>query len=223
MGVRNSGSQASSLIIRALALREITLSDWWKVLKRELISGLALGGFLGALGLIRIHIWQYTGMANYTVYYHQVGVTIMCAVLGIVLWGCIVGAMLPFVLKKVKLDPATSSAPFVATLVDVTGIVIYLSVAMLVLRGTLLKPPTFVEEQIPAGMVEAVVRDSVADPQGQAFVEIIVQTDDQTAGGRATRVRVPISGIPDGKAPANGTKVRMMMEADHASKLEVVE
>ena len=142
--------------------------------------------------------------------------------MGIVLWGCIVGAMLPFVLKKVKLDPATSSAPFVATLVDVTGIVIYLSVAMLVLRGTLLKPPVFAEEQIPAGFVEATVRDTVADPQGEPFVEIIVQTDEQATTEKATRVRVPLAGVPDGKAPAIGSRVRMKMEADHASSVEVM-
>jgi magnesium transporter len=218
----NSGSQASSLIIRALALREITLADWWRVLKRELVSGVALGGFLGVLGFVRIHIWQLTGMANYTVYYHLVGVTIMCAVMGIVLWGCIVGAMLPFVLKKIKLDPATSSAPFVATLVDVTGIVIYLSVAMLVLRGTLLKTPTFEEVQIPAGLVEAVVRDTVADPEGEPFLEIVVQTDEQTSTGSATRVRVPLAGVPGGVAPVAGSRVRMKMEADHASSFEIV-
>ena len=147
-------------------------------------------------------------------------VTILCAVLGIVLWGCVVGGMLPFLLKKIRLDPATSSAPFVATLVDVTGIVLYLSVAMLVLRTTLLKPARFIEEQIPAGQVEAVVRDSVADPQGEAFMEVTVQTPEQEAHGRATRVRVPLAGLPGGKAPSPGTKVRMQMQADHAARLD---
>lgn len=218
----NSGSQASSLIIRALALREIGLGDWARVLRRELVSGATLGLILGFLGLVRIHLWHWAGLANYTMYYHLVGVTILGAVLGVVLWGCIVGAMLPFVLKKIKLDPAASSAPFVATLVDVTGIVIYLSVAMLVLRTSLLKPPDFVEERIPAGTVEATVRDWVADPEGEPYFEVIVQTDEQTTHHHATRVRVPASGIPGKTPPEAGTRVRLHLEADHANTMEVI-
>lgn len=218
----NSGSQASSLIIRALALREITLPDWWRVLRREVAAGTMLGLGLGALGLIRIHVWQWMGLANYTAYYHQVGITILCAVFGIVLWGCIVGAMLPFLLKRIKLDPATSSAPFVATLVDVTGIILYLSVAMLALRTTLLKPPEFVEVALPAGSAEAVVDSWVADPQGAAFVEIIVRSDAQVAAGQATRLRVPLTGLPGGKVPERGTRVRLDLRAAEADHLEVV-
>lgn len=137
----NSGSQASTLIIRALALREIGLGDWWRVLFRELATGLILGVCIGAIGFFRINLWGWMGwwsddqVANH---YRIMGVAIAATLTGIVLWGSIMGSMLPFVLKKLGLDPAASSTPFVATLVDVTGIIIYFSVAKVVLEGTLL-------------------------------------------------------------------------------------
>jgi magnesium transporter len=133
----NSGSQASTLVIRALALGEVTLRDWWRVARREIGAGLALGAILGAIGFLRITIWSaFTPL--YGPHWLLVALTVSLALVGIVLWGTLVGSLLPFVLRRLGFDPATSSAPFVATLVDVTGLVIYFSVALLVLRGTLL-------------------------------------------------------------------------------------
>ncbi|WP_373044770.1 magnesium transporter [Vulgatibacter sp.] len=134
----NSGSQATSLIIRALALQELRLGDWFRVLRREFATSLLLGLWLGLLGLIRVEGWQWMGWADYTEYSARVAATIGVSLLGVVLWGSLVGSMLPFVLKRMGLDPATSSAPFVATLVDVTGLLIYLGAATLFLTGALL-------------------------------------------------------------------------------------
>jgi magnesium transporter len=134
----NAGSQATSLIIRSLTLGEITVGRWWDVMRRELFSGLALGAILGAVGFIRILVWQKSGLYDYGPHWALVGITVAMTLVGIVLWGSLAGSMLPLLLKKLGLDPATSSAPFVATLVDVTGLIIYFTVALLVLRGTLL-------------------------------------------------------------------------------------
>ncbi len=133
----NSGSQATSLIIRAMALGEFTLGEWWRVLRRELITGSALGLILGLVGFGRIAIWQAI-TPIYGEHWALVALTVGIALVGIVLWGSLAGSMLPLLLKRLGLDPATSSAPFVATLVDVTGLIIYFSVALLLLRGTLL-------------------------------------------------------------------------------------
>ncbi|MCP9750817.1 magnesium transporter [Ferruginibacter sp. HRS2-29] len=134
----NSGSQASTLIIQAMALGEVTLSDWWRVMKRELMSGALLGIILGLIGLLRIVLWQQLHIYDYGTHWQLVGTTICFSLMGIVLWGSLMGSMLPLILKRMKLDPAASSAPFVATLVDVTGIIIYFSVAYFFLKGTLL-------------------------------------------------------------------------------------
>lgn len=134
----NSGSQAATLIIRALSLKEITLKDWWFVMKREIYSGLVLGFILGLIGFLRISIWQHLDWYDYGEFWYLIAFTIFLSLIGIVLWGTLTGSMIPIVLKKLRLDPATSSAPFVATLVDVTGLIIYFSIAALVLRGTLL-------------------------------------------------------------------------------------
>ncbi|WP_347357522.1 magnesium transporter [Bdellovibrio sp.] len=133
----NSGSQASTLIIRAIALREVRLRDWWRVLGREILTGACLGLVLGMIGFIRIMLWP-NRESLYTVHYMQVGMTVAASVVGVVLWGTISGSMLPFILKKVGFDPASASAPAVATLVDVTGLVIYFSVASFFLSGILL-------------------------------------------------------------------------------------
>ncbi len=133
----NSGAQASTLIIRSLALGEVTLKDWSKVLLRELSSGVVLGSILGGIGLLRILLLP-SSPALYGKHYDLIGLTVACSLVGIVLWGTLSGSMLPFLLHKLKLDPATASAPFVATLVDVTGIIIYFSVASLILGGVLL-------------------------------------------------------------------------------------
>lgn len=134
----NSGSQAATLIIRAMALKELNLKDWWYVMKREISSGFMLGSILGVIGLLRIWIWQETGLYDYGVYWLSVGLTVAISLVFVVLWGTISGSMIPFILKKFGLDPATSSAPFVATLVDVTGLVIYFTIAMMILSGKLL-------------------------------------------------------------------------------------
>ena len=134
----NSGSQATSLIIRAIALRELQLRDWWRVALRELPSGLALGAILGFVGFSRIMLWQHFGWATYGDHSVLVAVTVGFALVGVVTFGSLTGSMLPFLLKRLGFDPASASAPFVATLVDVTGLVIYFTVALTVLRGTLL-------------------------------------------------------------------------------------
>ena len=134
----NSGSQAATLIIRAMALQEITLKDWWYVMKKEIISGIFLGALLGIIGFLRIMTWQKTGFYNYGEHWVAIGLSVSVSLIMVVLWGTISGSMIPFVLKKFKLDPATSSAPFVATLVDVTGLIIYFSIAGLFLSGKLL-------------------------------------------------------------------------------------
>ena len=134
----NSGSQASTLIIQAMALGELTIADWWKVMRREIISGFFLGLILGAIGFLRIFLWQQLHIYDYGAYWQLVGYTVAISLMGIVLWGSLMGSMLPILLKRLRLDPAASSAPFVATLVDVTGIVIYFSVAYFFLKGILL-------------------------------------------------------------------------------------
>src|SRR4051795_1768769 len=141
----NSGSQASTLMIRAMALGEVTLRDWWKVMSRELQAGLLLGLTLGVIGVLRVGFWA---MLDARVFHHQppiygehwpqVAVTVGLALVGVVLWGTLSGSMLPFILRRVGADPATSSAPFVATLVDVTGLVIYFSLAFVIMKGAML-------------------------------------------------------------------------------------
>jgi magnesium transporter len=133
----NSGSQASTLVIRALALGELTLGDWWRVMRREVGAGLALGGILGGIGFLRITIWsEFSSL--YGPHWLLVAMTVALALVGVVLWGTLIGSLLPFGLRRLGFDPAASSAPFVATLVDVTGLIIYFSVGLVVLRGTLL-------------------------------------------------------------------------------------
>jgi magnesium transporter len=127
----NSGSQAATLIIRAMALKELTIKNWWFVMRREILSGLTLGFILGTIGFVRIAIWQ-------NLHLFLLALTIFFSLIGIVMWGTLSGSMIPILLKRFKLDPATSSAPLVATLVDVTGLVIYFTIAALLLKGTLL-------------------------------------------------------------------------------------
>jgi magnesium transporter len=134
----NSGSQATSLLIRALALRQLELKDWWRVALREIPTGLALGAMLGLVGIMRITVWQYFGLYDYGQYWPLIALTVFAALIGIVMFGSLTGSMLPFILQRIGFDAASASAPFVATLVDVTGLVIYFSVASIILRGTLL-------------------------------------------------------------------------------------
>jgi magnesium transporter len=133
----NSGSQAATLVIRAMALSEVRLRDWWRVARREILTGLVLGALLGLIGLIRIMVWQAVG-GVYGEHYLLVALTVAGSLLGVVMFGTLAGSMLPFVLRRFGADPASASAPFVATLVDVTGLIIYFTVARLILGGTLL-------------------------------------------------------------------------------------
>lgn len=133
----NSGSQATTLVIRAMALGEIRLRDWWRVIRREVVTGLGLGAILASIGLVRILLWQ--GMFKaYGEHYFLVALTVALSLVGVVLWGAVAGSILPFILRGLGFDPASASAPFVATLVDVTGLVIYFTIAAAVLHGTLL-------------------------------------------------------------------------------------
>ncbi|MBS1597153.1 MAG: magnesium transporter [Bacteroidetes bacterium] len=134
----NSGSQASSIIIRSMALSEISFRDWFFVMRKEIFSGLLLGTILGVVGFLRIFFWQKLNLYNYGEHWYLVALTVAFALVGVVIWGTISGSMLPLLLKKLGADPAASSAPFVATLVDVTGLIIYFSVAFMILKGTLL-------------------------------------------------------------------------------------
>ena len=145
----NSGSQATSLIIRAMALKDVVVRDWWRVMVRELPAGFSLGAMLGGIGFLRIMLWQFLATHHYTVGGYQLGydygphallvaVTVCLGLIGVVLFGSLAGSMLPFLLRRLGLDPASASAPFVATLVDVTGLVIYFSVALVILQGTML-------------------------------------------------------------------------------------
>ena len=139
----NSGSQASTLMIRAMALGEVTLRDWWRVMAREVQAGLSLGVILGAIGVVRVGVWaiigeQYLHRQPYGPHWPLVAITVGIALVGVVLWGTLSGSMLPFLLRRIGADPATSSAPFVATLVDVTGLIIYFSIALVIMRGVML-------------------------------------------------------------------------------------
>jgi magnesium transporter len=134
----NSGSQATSMLIRALALQEVRLADWWRIVLRELPTGLTLGAILGIIGMGRIALWQIAGFYDYGEHWKLIALTIGVALVGVVTFGSLAGSMLPLLMRAIRFDPATASAPFVATLVDVTGIVIYLGIAVMLLRGTLL-------------------------------------------------------------------------------------
>jgi magnesium transporter len=139
----NSGSQASTLIIQAMAVGEVSIEDWWRVMRREILSGLTLGGILGLIGFIRIAVWHQLMQQGviedvYGEYWFLIGFTVSFSLIGVVLWGTLTGSMLPLLLKKLGADPAVSSAPFVATLVDVTGLIIYFSMAWLFLHGIMI-------------------------------------------------------------------------------------
>jgi magnesium transporter len=134
----NTGSQASTLIIQAMAVGEITIANWWRVMRREIIQGLMLGTVLGLIGFTRVIVWAKIVPQVYGTESTRIGLTVGFSLVGVVLWGTLTGSMLPLILKKLGADPAVSSAPFVATLVDVTGLIIYFSVAYFFLQGILL-------------------------------------------------------------------------------------
>ena len=135
----NSGSQSAAFVIRSLALGELTLGDWRRVFVKEFSSGAILGLFLGMIGFCRIMLWQNLHLTNYGTHYVLIAVTVWLSLIGVVLFGTVAGSMLPLILRWVGFDPATGAEPFVATLVDVSGLIIYFSIATLILRGTLLK------------------------------------------------------------------------------------
>jgi len=214
----NAGSQASTLVIRALGLKEIEISDWWRVLRRELAVAGMLGLVIGAIGLFRINLFGWMGwfhdedvMRHYTI----LGWTISLTLIFVVTWGSIMGAMLPFILKKCRLDPASSSTPFVATLVDVTGIVLYFMCAIVILRTTLLKPPAINEDALNAG-VDARVISAKPDADGDPFWTLVVQTPEQAASNSSSVVRVPSKKMPQGGMNV-GDAVHLTFEVDHAS------
>jgi magnesium transporter len=133
----NSGSQATTLIIRAMALGEVTVRDWWRIMRREFLAGFLLGMMLAMIGLVRILVWQAT-FHTYGVHYGRVAATVAVSLIGVVTWGTLAGSMLPFIIRRLGFDPASASAPFVATLVDVSGLLIYFNVAQVILHGSLL-------------------------------------------------------------------------------------
>lgn len=217
----NSGSQASTLVIRALALGEIKLGDWFKVLRREFLVAGMLGIMIGIIGMIRINTFGAFGWfkdPDVATHYGILGVTISVTLFGIVLWGSIMGAMLPFVLKRLKFDPAGSSTPFVATLVDVTGIVMYFSLAILILRTTLLKPDSPDASLETSAMVTVLSVDSFE--AGDAEMHLTVQTDAQAAAGPGTfsRVTLPTKNVPDAKPPTVGERLKISILSQDATK-----
>jgi len=133
----NSGSQTASIIIRALALGELTLKNWWYVMRKEIFSGLFLGSILAGIGFLRTLVWQNTGLYDYGEFWFWIGASVSISLIFVVLLGTLAGSMIPFILKRTGLDPAMASAPFVATLVDVIGLVIYFSIALTLLSGKL--------------------------------------------------------------------------------------
>lgn len=219
----NSGSQSSTLVIRALGLKEVGLGDWFRVLRRELLVAGLLGLTIACIGILRINLFGWMGWfrdADVMRHYSVLGWTIALTLFGVVLWGSIMGAMLPFILKKCRLDPATSSTPFVATLVDVTGIVIYFTIAIVTLKSTLLKDPG-IEARPLTTSVEATVVGSKPDPDGDPYVTLELHLPGQAAGVESV-VRVPTAGLPGGVAPENGTRVLVTLEAEKAASVEPV-
>jgi magnesium transporter len=213
----NSGSQASTLVIRALGLKEIALSDWLRVLTRELACGLLLGLIIGLIGIFRINLFGWMGWfpdADVQRHYEILSVTIGATLLSVVLWGSIMGAMLPFILKRAGLDPATSSTPFVATLVDVTGIVIYFSCAIAMLNTTLLRAP----DATPITTTTEVRVIEAAGARKAAVLRVEAISDPS----QRSRVELPFSALPDGKLPAPGTALRLTIPVHDALKAEAV-
>lgn len=217
----NSGSQSSTLVIRALGLKEIELADWFRVLRREIAVAGMLGLVIGLIGIVRINLFGIMGWfkdADVLAHYQILGITIAVSLFGIVLWGSIMGAMLPFILKRCKLDPATSSTPFVATLVDVTGILIYFSCAIFILKSTLLAPGG-ADKPLPV-TVEAQVTAAHADADDKGW-NLDVQTADQKARGETSRIHAGKNAF-DGPPPQPGDTVRIQINAEEAAKIQRV-
>jgi magnesium transporter len=217
----NSGSQASTLVIRAMGLREIDLPDWWRVLRRELAVAAMLGLMLGAIGFCRVTLFGSMGWfsdPDVADHYIMLAITISSALIGIVVWGSIMGSMLPFIMKKLKLDPAGSSAPFVATVVDVTGIVIYFSCAILILRTTLLNPGGADKALRLTSEVTVISIDGYRP--GDQSLEIGVRpigADDSTP---ISRVTLPIA--KTASPPPIGSHIKLNIATQDATGYELV-
>ncbi len=223
----NAGSQASTLVIRALGLKEIGLADWWRVLRRELLVAAFLGVLIGCIGVIRINLFGLMGwFSDPSVVEHFVilGWTIGLTLVGVVIWGSIMGAMLPFVLKRLGFDPAGSSTPFVATLVDVTGIVIYFTVALLMLKSTLLSDRA--ADAMLRARVDVVVVDAEPLSPRAREATLLVRAFDATStepGSTPRRVSIPVTALPGGQLPAVGARLRLTTRIDDADAVEVLE
>ncbi|MFT3686971.1 MAG: magnesium transporter [Phycisphaerales bacterium] len=213
----NSGSQASTLVIRSMGLREIGTGDWFRVLKRELIVALMLGLMIGCIGIFRINLWGWLGWfpdPDVGDHFSILGVTIGITLLGVVIWGSVMGAMLPFILKKCKLDPAGSSTPFVATLVDVTGIVIYFTAAMIILRSTLLSPEA--PDRAVHAQAAAVVKSVDGYTPGDKNVDITLTMPD----GKTTHVTVPAKGLENATPPKPGDAIIVEFVSQDAASIK---
>ncbi len=217
----NSGGQATTLVIRAMALGEVGVKDWLRVFGRELATGAVLGLFLGVIGFGRILLWRHFGWdgGKYTEHYQLIATTIFASLIGVVLWGSLMGGMLPLLLRMCKLDPAAISAPLVATLVDVTGLIIYFSTAMLILSKTLLGGPP--PDPLLSDTVVNIVEVSPFKP-GDEELRLRVQTSEQAAAGTSSRVNVKAKGLPDGWEPVAGATVKLHLETEDAASLELV-
>ncbi len=222
----NSGSQASTLVIRALGLREIGLGDWWRVLRRELIVATLLGVLIGAMGLFRISLFGWMGWFHdpeVIDHYGLLGCTIAASLLGVVIWGSVMGAMLPFILSKLKFDPAGSSTPFVATLVDVTGIVIYFSCALAILSSTLLRPAGSDRDVRTSAAVTVVAVDGYR--QGDADIDLRVQTDAQQAEGKGaiSHVSMKAAAITGRVPPRPGDRLVLEFASQEAAAARLID
>jgi magnesium transporter len=220
----NSGSQSSTLVIRALGLREITLADWAAVLFRELRVSLLLGALIGTIGLFRIHLFGWMGWfadAEVREHYSILGITIALTLLFVVVWGSVMGAMLPFILKRLRLDPAASSTPFVATLVDVTGIVIYFSCAIFFLKTTLLSPDAPDHTLRTTADVSVVSIERANTRAGT--LELLVLPLAAPPNTPPSPVTIPLKGLPNHSPPLPGTRLRLTLPTGDAERAEALQ
>jgi magnesium transporter len=217
----NSGSQASTLVIRALGLGEIGVRDWWRVLRRELLVAAMLGLMIAAIGLLRINVFGWFGWfhdPDVASHYQVLAITISVTLFCIVTWGSIMGAMLPLIMKRLGFDPAGSSTPFVATLVDVTGIVIYFTTAIIILRPTLLRADA-PDKNI--NLEKTVLVQSLDSYKpGDAEIHLTVATPDQAAQNAHSRVTIPAKGLPAQRVPQPGETWTLRFATQEATAAE---
>ncbi len=217
----NSGSQASTLVIRALGLGEIGVRDWWRVLRREILVAGMLGIMIAAIGLLRINVFGWFGWfpdPDVARHYEVLAVTISATLLCVVIWGSLMGAMLPLIMKRLGFDPAGSSTPFVATLVDVTGIVIYFSTAILILRTTLLSKDA-PDKNVSLDKT-VLVQSLDAYRPGDSEIHLTVATPEQAARGDNSRVVIPAKGLPASRVPQPGETWKLHFATQKAATAE---